>query len=225
MKLRFSCFENLITINNEEIYSIEIENKGCFYRCVNNLNCIGNGDIINDIYCFDKENNEIVLTNKVTIISDYFNINLTIKKYSNYLSKLISNDYDEIENNSLSNNYKRLKNSFKKILSKIDLPLEINEDFNIDILIKLLKPNIKVTDNLLNNLFLLLDLERIFNLNKLLIFINLKQYLSKLELEELYKYAIYNRVSILLLDSQNYGSTLENEKKLIVDDNLDEIVI
>ena len=59
----------------------------------------------------------------------------------------------------------------------------------------------------------------------ILVFINLKQYLSKNELLELYKYSIYNQVQIILIDSQSYGVTLEYEKKLIIDDNLEEIVL
>ena len=47
----------------------------------------------------------------------------------------------------------------------------------------------------------------------------------KNELIELYKYAIYNNVNIFLVDSQSYGVTLKYEKKLIIDDNLDEFVL
>lgn len=45
------------------------------------------------------------------------------------------------------------------------------------------------------------------------------------ELLELYKYAIYNKINIILIDSQCYGGTLEYENKLIIDRNLDEFMI
>ena len=44
-------------------------------------------------------------------------------------------------------------------------------------------------------------------------------------MEELYKYSIYNGIPLLLIDSQCYGGTLNNEKKLIIDENLDEFMI
>ena len=40
---------------------------------------------------------------------------------------------------------------------------------------------------------------------------NLKQYLTKDEVRELYKYAIYNGIMIMLIDSFNYGVTLKDE--------------
>ncbi len=72
---------------------------------------------------------------------------------------------------------------------------------------------------------MIIDLERELRVNKLLVFVNLKDYLQKEEIEELYKYALYNEVGIMLIDSDSYGCTLNNEKKLIIDGNFDEIVV
>ena len=92
-------------------------------------------------------------------------------------------------------------------------------------LFKILKISINKKDSLIDNLFLIIDLENKFKLNKLLVFINLKQYLSKEELIEFYKYCIYNNVMIILVDSQTYGTTIKYEKKLIIDSNLDEYLL
>lgn len=225
MNLRFSYFETIINIDNEKIQTLEIENKGSFYRCVSDFVHIGNGEILEDIYCFGNNNEEIILANKITVISDYFNFDIVFKKYSNVISKFIVNECDELTNNKLTSDYKKLKRDFLSFLNQIDLPIIINEDFSVELLIKLLKPNISASNNLLNNLLMLIEMEKTFHLNKILIFINLKQYLSKTELMEFYKYAIYNKINILLLDSQSYGTTLEFEQKLIIDENLDEIVL
>ncbi len=99
------------------------------------------------------------------------------------------------------------------------------ENNSIDNILKQLKVSFNVQDNLLDNLLLILDIEHVFQFNDLLIFVNLKQYLNKVELIELYKYAIYNKVQILLIDSQSYGCTQNYEKKLIIDENLEEIVL
>lgn len=111
------------------------------------------------------------------------------------------------------------------LLNEIDLPLCVDNEFNFDNLSKLIKIAIETKDELLDNLLLLIDLERVLKSKCLLVFVNLKQYLSKNELIELYKYAIYNNVNIFLVDSQSYGVTLKYEKKLIIDDNLDEFVL
>lgn len=88
-----------------------------------------------------------------------------------------------------------------------------------------MKISINKTDDLLDNLLLLIDLEKVLKINEILFFINLKQYLSQEELIEFYKYAIYNEIKIVLVDSQSYGVKLDYEKKLIIDANLDEFVL
>ena len=89
----------------------------------------------------------------------------------------------------------------------------------------MLKINVEKKNNLLDNLLILIDINNIFKINELLIFVNLKQYLNKEELNELYKYSVYNNVKILLIDSQSYGTCNEYEKKLIIDSNLDEFLL
>ena len=123
------------------------------------------------------------------------------------------------------NNFKKLAKSFTKILSDIDLPLSLNDNITVDDIIKLLKISINKTDDLLSNLLLIIDLEKVLKMNEILFFINLKQYLSQEELIEFYKYAIYNEIKIVLVDSQSYGIKLDYEKKLIIDTNLDEFVL
>ena len=103
--------------------------------------------------------------------------------------------------------------------------LSLNSDFDLDIVIKLLNISINKKDNILDNLLLLIDIEKELCLNKLLIFVNLKQYLSKSELVELYKYLLYNNIDVLLIDSQAYGVNNEYEKKLIIDEELEEYLI
>ena len=71
----------------------------------------------------------------------------------------------------------------------------------------------------------MIDINSIFNINELLVFINLKQYLTNEELKEFYKYSLYNNVKIILIDSQSYGTANEYEKKLIIDNNLDEFLL
>ena len=119
----------------------------------------------------------------------------------------------------------KIINLYKKELNNIDLPLVLDTDLDIENITKLIKVSIDTNKELINNLFTLIDLENIFQTKNILVFINLKQYLSKEEIEELYKYSIYNRITLLLIDSQSYGTTLTNERKLIIDENLDEFML
>ena len=132
---------------------------------------------------------------------------------------------NEDHRDQLIKQYTKIANIYKKILNEIDLPLSINPDIDIENLTKLMKLNIVMKNDLLDNLLLLIDLEKVLKINNLLVFVNLKQYLTREELLEFYKYSIYNQVDVLLIDSQSYGTKLDFEKKLIIDSDLDEFML
>ena len=218
MKFRVSFIENLIEISNEYIRCIEIENKDYFYRFIYLLNNY-NEDILNE--------DELLLMDKIDfkLVTDYFNLNINDKKILNAINKYIKENINEENYNKLLKDYQKLYKSFALSLNDIDIPLEINEDINIENIIKLMNPKIKVEKNLLKNIFTLIDIFKELNIYNLLILVNIKQYLTIDELQELYKYAIYNKLSILLIDNKTYGITQKYEKKIIIDDNLHEFVI
>ena len=224
MILRTDYIENEIKIGTEDIAVIEIENKKYFYRLVSDLYSISRGEKIDSIKFYDDSINEIS-NQSIQIINDYFNLDLEGKKVSSELQKNIISSIDEKAMQDLVSSYKKIYNSFNKVLHNIDLPLVMLQDFSPEVFIKALKVSIEKRDELLENLLLLIDINKILNLQQIIFFINLKQYLSLEELKELYKYAIYYCVPIVLIDSQTYGTTADYEKKLIIDENLDEFVL
>ena len=218
MKLIIKYIDNDIELKENEISAIEIENKRYFYRIVKDLYDIYDNELSEDIYLIDDNNKEINISNKIKIFIDYFNFKLDSKKYTNDITKYINKVLSEETKETLLNQYKKIINLYKKELNNIDLPLVLDTDLDIENITKLIKVSIDTNKELINNLFTLIDLENIFQTKNILVFINLKQYLSKEEIEELYKYSIYNRITLLLIDSQSYGTTLTNERKLIIDE-------
>lgn len=225
MKLIIKYIDNDIELKENEISAIEIENKRYFYRIVKDLYNIYDNELSEDIYLIDDNNKEINVSNKIKIFIDYFNFKLDSKKYTNDITKYINKILSEETKVTLLNQYKKIINLYKKELNNIDLPLVLDADLDIENITKLIKISINTNKELINNLFTLIDLENIFQTKNILVFINLKQYLSKEEIEELYKYSIYNGINLLLIDSQSYGTTLTNERKLIIDENLDEFML
>lgn len=225
MKLNVEYFENEIQLNDESVQTFEIENKRYFYRFVKDLYNISNEIEIEEIKFFDSNFKEINMLGKIQIFTNFFDFNFESKKYSNNIIKYLNENIKDNEITDLSSKYKKLTQSYKKILSNIDLPLMITEQFDISIITKMLKVKVNEKEDIMDNLLLLIDIEKELKLNKLLIFINLKQYLNKEELIEFYKYAIYNKLNIILIDSQSYGVTSKYEKKLIIDTNLDELML
>ncbi len=225
MKINIKYIDNNLEVNTDEVQVVEIENKIYFYRIISDLYNIYNGNIPDDITLLDDNNKEMNNQNKLKVFLNFFDLGLDTKKYSNDIAKYISFNISDENKDVLIKQYNKIINIYKTILNDMDIPLSIESEINIDSITKLMKVTIKTEDNLLSNLFILIDLENLFQTKNILIFVNLKQYLTNGELEELYKYSIYNEVPLLLIDSQSYGTTLNNEKKLIIDENLDEFML
>lgn len=225
MILKISYFDNRIEFKDDYINVVEIENKKYFYRFVNDLFDIMKNGFSANLDFFDSNGIEKNINGKLKLYLDYFNFYFDSKKNLIDITKYVSSVISEEDKNLLQNQFKKIVQSYKKILNDIDFPIAVEENINIDSLSKLLKTRVEYKEELLDNLLILIDIEKTFNLNNILVFINLKQYLSQSELIELYKYSIYNKVQILLIDSQSYGGTLEYEKKLIIDEDLDEFVL
>lgn len=225
MRLSIKYIDNVITFDNRSINCLEIENKSYFYKIVNDINNISVGNVIEDVIFTDDEYKELNLSNKINITFDYFNFDFNSKKIISIINKKVNENISINDKDDLSKLYNKIRKIYLPILNDMDLNIDINNDFDLDLIIKLLNITIKSKDNLLDNLFLLIDIEKELNINKIIVFINLKQYLNKNELIELYKYLLYNNIVVLLIDSQSYGICNEYEKKIIIDEELEEYKI
>ena len=225
MKINVNYLENEIDIVPDCVFAIEIENKKYFYRLTHELYNIYQGIVSNEITLYDDSNQEITGTNKIKIFINYFDFQLDSKKYINDIYKNIENNISEENKMKLINEYKKIISLYKRALNEIDLPICINPDFDVESLTKLLKIKLEIKNEILDNLLLIIDLENALNRKNILFFINLKQYLTNDELLELYKYSIYRQIPIVLIDSQNYGTSIKYEKKLIIDSELDEFML
>lgn len=225
MKIVVNYFDNEIILTDGKVLCIEIENKKYFYRFIMNLYQVSNLEENESIHFFEDNLKEINLKGKIRVITNYFGLEFDSKKYSNDICKYIIQNIEDIDKENLMKEYNRLLKKYSNILRNFDLPLYIKDDYNLDNIVKFLKFDIESKSELLENIFLIIDLEVILKTCNLIFFVNLKQYLTKEELDELYKYSLYNQIKIILVDSQCYGATLGMEQKLIIDSSLEEFMI
>ena len=225
MKIKCNYIDNSIVFEDGKINAIELESKRFFYRFVSNLYSISNGDILEEFICLDGNNKEINLANRVKIFNNYFEFDFNSKKYNNEIIKQLIDNINDEDKNDIVIFQRKLYQKINRQLNRFDIPLFISNDLDIETILKGVKILVNSFDGILNNLFLLIDIEKTLNLSSILVFINLKQYLSNEELEELYKYSIYNDVKILLVDSQCYSNKSIYENKLFIDKDLVEFVL
>lgn len=224
MTIRIDFLDNDIMVDEKGIFVIECENKIYFYRIVNLLNELSQGNL-DDAIQFFQSNNQIDCSSKIEVIIDYFNIDFSAKKYQQKILEKLKGKIEIEDNLKLTSELKKIRKIIEKNLGRIEIPIELQGDIDTIGFIKNLKFNVINQKSIFNNLLLLIDIEKVFKINKFLVLVNLKQYLTNEEIRELYKYALYNDIKLLLIDSQAYGITNEYEKKLLIDSDLNEFML
>lgn len=221
MNIKINFLENIIKIDDDKINNIEINNKSYFYRIVNELYNVSKGLDSDDVEIISFEKKKI----NINMILNLFDFELYTKKYLNEIIKYILLNTSEINQEKISKKYNNFILEILKLINEYDLPLNVNEEMNFQDILKNVKFSINNKKTVLENLFLIIDLESILKVNDLLIFVNIKQYLNEVDINELYKYAIYNNVKLTLIDNQLYKDKNEFENKIIIDSDLNEFVI
>ena len=155
MKITISYLENNVEITNDFINVLEIENKKVFFRLINDLNQICNGNVIEEIKAF-SDDKEINITNKVNVISDFFNIDFS--RYMLLINKLINENLKDNSDKSLLLLYKKLIQKYNNIISTVDLPIAVNNDATIESLTKLFKLKVNYKSSIIENLELIKNL-------------------------------------------------------------------
>ena len=113
---------------------------------------------------------------------------------------------------------------FEKINLELMLPVEIDTEFDITSIFKMLDVRFSEKDcELVESINIISTILRDLTGNKLIVLVNLINYLSEEEIEILYRDLYYNKYSVLLIENKWNRIKRENEKVFIIDDDLCEI--
>lgn len=229
MIMKIFSLENDITFTEEYINVLQIQDKKLFTNVINSLN-----DNINNIE--DTKERIIILDNDIEIkiekevlmIIDVFNIDFNQKKIQSALYNKIEKIYkQEFERMSeFQTIFQKLQLNVLDVFNEFPFEFNYKESIGIQEYLKLL--GLKISNNkgkIIDMVFLLIDVVEYLSVAKLLIFVNLKLYLGDDEVNEIYKYAMYKKVNILLIETGEEKEPLENEKILYIDSDYDEIVL
>lgn len=225
MKLRINGFENELNLGNGKVNIVQIENSKLFTHIIDVLNDKINGIDNNEIFLFDEKNEELNISKEMIIVFDMFNIDFNTKK-------IIGKIYDIISNNIKENPDELIEkinfNIRKKLINELnDLPFNFDVKETIDVLDLLKIYNVKIDfkmySNILEKVELLIDIISNLRIATVLIIPNLKSYFSEKELLELYKYSLYNEISLISIERRKYRK-LKYEQILYIDNEYDEVL-
>ncbi|MBR4026754.1 MAG: type II-A CRISPR-associated protein Csn2 [Lachnospiraceae bacterium] len=177
---------NVLVIENPIIYTKFLENL---------MSQIENGFIL-----LSEGEKRLQIHKCTSIIHSPLCIDLNNKKILSYLYKemkeLSSENFFEKENvNSTIISY------LEELIIKVPYPVTL--DLNLDemSLYKLYNVRIEIEElTLMEKIIYYIQLEKMLCKTQLLVFVNLKAFFSSEQLQEIYKMAFYNKISILLLE-------------------------
>lgn len=212
-----------INFSENKIYELIIENPRKFREIVFDLYSQfqgGDGSII-----LSKDNKEIGINKNTELIINPFDIDINSKKIQ-------SNLYQELNLISTSELYEVSQKTNAVIIQYLDqitqmLPYEMEYSLELDQLglYKLYKVSLSDdTESLSDKLITYIKLiKKVLNV-ELVIFVNIKQYISQIEYQELFLSAKYEKINILNIEGeQKY--TIDDEMITIVDNDLCTIVL
>ena len=229
MIMKIFSLENDIIFKEEYINVLQIQDKKLFTNVINSLNDNINNieDTKERIIILDNDT-EIKIEKEVLMFIDVFNIDFNQKKIQSALYNKIEKIYkQEFERMSeFQTIFQKLQLNVLDVFNEFPFEFNYKESIGIQEYLKLL--GLKISNNkgkITDTIFSLIDVVEYLSVTKRLIFVNLKLYLIDDELKEIYKYAMYKKVNILLIETGEEKEPFENEKILYIDSDYDEIIL
>lgn len=225
MKLRMNGFENEINMDNT-INVIQINNPQLLVHFIEIINEKMDGVDNNEIMLLDDENNEVNFPKEVSMVFDLFNMEYNSKKILGKIYEYISTKLDSNQDKLLSNANNKVRKKLVEELNELPINFEINDDINTSDLLKAYNVRLDETTykTLLDRIELLIEILSLMHIASILVLPNLKSYLTEEQLVELYKYSLYNNISLIILENRNWRR-LKYERVLRIDSEFDEILM
>ena len=218
MKFIYGERELTLEFRENEVQVITIENREYFSTFLQNLYNQSQGSDGNIIL---SEGEKILSLNKVAeIVWNPFSVDINNKKI---LSKL----FQELKTVSMEDQYAEICELNTKVVHYLDdlnlkIPYPIQFRLELDVLdlykiygVKLDTEEIDMFERLLEYVKVLKSLCGV----GLLVFVNVKNYLSEMQIKELYKTAFYYKMNLLLVEAHQ-GKVLECEKNQLIDEDM-----
>lgn len=224
MTIKLFCVECQLDIQDYEIATLEIINKDCFRRIINQLKeC--ELQKIRELNILDG--NSLIEQKDITLILDPYNIDVNDKNFLTKVYKAIESYLMKSEDNIflLNELSAYISMNFNNLISGYPMDLTINSNLSFKDYLKFL--DVKIMEEyqcLVEKIIQLINVNSIIKFSKLLIFVNLKPLLSQEELSRVISTASQTRCPLLLVENTYDNRKFSAEHKLSLDEDLFAIV-
>ncbi|NMA49156.1 MAG: type II-A CRISPR-associated protein Csn2 [Tissierellia bacterium] len=217
MKLTYPDFQFKIDMVENCINKLIIENPSIFTTTVKEIVKQSQGE--EGRFILSEENEIIRITDNVICIINPFAINFNDRKVLSKLYALLKNEVQNSEFWLLSNQvFSEMVQFIEQIVETVDYPITYFDEMDISALFKFMDIKIEVPEgDLVGQIIDYIKLMSQLLGYQVFVFVNLGSYLDFFELVELYKFAIYQKIHLLMIESYTNISRSSYEKIYIVD--------
>ena len=221
MKLVSTMFPGIIELDEEQVFTFVIENKGLYLRVLKDLYCqtLGkNGDII-----LSNDNTVLSIANNAEIITDFIAFEPNNKRLLTRLCKILE---EELNGGELFGETLEIFSRIERLMYKASESLSfsiIYEGISVGNLIKMVSPKIvDGSDSEIEKIIDYMELVRELLGERLFIMVNMRSYYSDEDMQGFIDTVIQHKYNVLLLESSE-NAILDGEKRLILDNDICEI--
>lgn len=222
MRLANKFFDTIFDIDCDIINTLVVENQVFFRSCVRGMQNLYDKEESDFIFSHNYE--EIVLGDKIELLSDYINLDRNDKRLASGLVKFFTRAMAD-----RSNEFAEYFAQGYELLNSVSDEMYPNVDFEEEVdyagFVKLFKPMFAYKEKeFLEKILLYIDALIEFCDIKVIVMVGVKSYLNKEEFCELFKHARYMQVPLFCIESHETYK-LEEEKITIIDCDLCEIML
>lgn len=223
MKLMHPWFQRPISFTENRIQVLVLENRGLFSHLTEEFCIQSEGekggfilseeDLLDCAVCLD-------------VVMDYFHLSPDRKRLqAKFLAKMKTAAQQELQLETMAIQ-EQLHHYLQAVMDLFDYPLQMEQEDNIGALLKACGPKLSfagesLAENLLNYMMVYRDLAGI----KCFVLVNLKAYLSGEELKQFYRDILTQKISVLLLESDQRELIPEHEDVRLLDEDFCELYL
>lgn len=222
MKLVYPDYKYHIDFIENTVNIMIIENQVEFRRLVQELGAQSNGE--DGRFVLSDNDKTLKISDNVVMIIDPFSISVNNKKI---LDKIYSKMLTEIETSELylckdKINFKLIE-LLEEVVQKVDYNIEYETEIDFKSIFKLMNVKLEEASEPVEKIVHFMKAYVEILGYKIFIFVNLFSYLSDEELLSIEKYANYNKIRIMFIESNNNRHVFANSKNYVIDKDLCEI--
>lgn len=221
MKLVIAGLDSPVRIEPGCATVLEVENSGLFARIARSLQSGMGADSLEPYTLWEEGGAELNPKNSLLFVSDPLNLPWDNKSLIGEVMKRIEAEY--LADEDLRQQVELAEQSLAASLFSLSMGLDSTYSFGIDWDFKRylsmlgFRAKVQIEESFLDNLVNFLSLVLDSGSNKLLVFVNLKTFLTKNELSSLYDHLFYTQLPVLLLENVKDSSVFQHERKRVVD--------